>query len=298
MASCVFAATLTVSTLAVSTYSPRVEATGIPTIDIAGLIQGFIDYAQKLSDYAEQLYQTTVIGNQYVQQVIQLEQMYREYEHKLNQIMGLKGLFDDEGWKGILEELELAFPLDPFDKHWEDWTPKDRASKHYLRANTDIGKLFKRIREVEDVYKDIAEIYGDEEDEAIKEEQKILAKRHFVKSRQAVEQKFATNYFKARNQTLQVVRKKIAVARKEHATGGESQLRTIQTLALQQELQIEMSEAQNEMTLKGFELSNQDAIERKNRESFAFDMGILDRQEITERDKYSPDDSRKRSTNF
>lgn len=277
------------------TYTPKVEATGIPTVDIASLVQGLFEYAQMLSDYAEQLYQSQVVANEYMQKLAQMEQIYREYEHTLNQIKGLADYVDNQEWKDILSRIEIDFPLNPLDSHWDDWGVAILTDDGVIDVDDRIGNAYDRIRNLDEVFADIETVWSSAD---VRDQQKEDARRHFLKSREVTEQAYAVEVFKSQSKNLNEAKAEMSEYRQDLATGDESELATLQTLAMQQELQIEILKAQNDMMLKQFEMANQESIDRKTRESYAYDMQLLDKLEISQADKYEADHSRSSSANF
>lgn len=277
------------------TYTPKVEATGIPTVDIASLVQGLFEYAQMLSDYAEQLYQSQVVANEYMQKLAQMEQIYREYEHTLNQIKGLADYVDNQEWKEILSRIEIDFPLNPLDSHWDDWGVAILTDDGVIDVDDRIGNAYDRIRNLDEVFADIETVWSSAD---VRDQQKEDARRHFLKSREVTEQAYAVEVFKSQSKNLDLAKKKMVDYRIEHATKDETELSSLQTLAMQQELQIEILKTQNDLLLKQFEMANQEAIDRKARESYAYDMQLLDKLEISQATKYVADDSRTSSASF
>ena len=62
--------------------------------------------------------------------------------------------------------------------------------------------------------------------------------------------------------------------RKNIATKSESQLKTLQIMSMQNELELEYLKTQNEVLIKSLDLANQEIIERKNRKSYIHDMQL------------------------
>lgn len=276
-------------------YTPKVQAGGIPTIDIAGLIQDLMGYAQQLSDYAEQLYQSQVVANEYVQKLMQMEQIYREYEHTLNQIKGLADYVDNTEWKEILRRTDVDFPLNPLDSHWDDWSVDIYTDDGVIEVDERIGDAYDRIRNLDEVFDDIETVWDSSDTQDL---QKEKARRHFVKSREVTDQAYAVEVFKAQSQNLDEAQQKMTEYRESLAMADESELTTLQTLTLQQELQISIMKAQNDMLLKQLELSNQDSIDRKNKQSYAYDMQLREQLEKANKPKYEADDTNRSSAGF
>jgi len=276
-------------------YSPKSEATGIPTVDIAALIQNLLDYVQQLSSYAEQLYQSSVVANEYVQTLRKMEQVYLEYEHTLEQIRGIRDFVDNEEWENILSRIEIDFPLNPLDSHWDDWGVAILTDDGVIDVDDTVGSVYKRIRSLDEVYEDIETVF---ESDDVRDQQREEARRHFVKSREATEQQYAAEVFTRQSQNLSDALEDIQEDRESIAMGDESELRTLQIMAMQAELDLHYKKAQNELAIKRFEMSNQESIERKNRESYIYDMRLLDKLEVAGRDEYEADADRGSSANF
>ncbi len=277
------------------TYSPKSEATGIPTIDIAALVQKLLDYAQQLNDYAEQLYQSQVVANEYIQKLKEMEQIYTEYAHTLEQIKGIKDYVDNEEWKEILSRIDVDFPLNPLDSHWDDWDVDIYTDDGVIDVDDAVGSVYKRIRSLPDVYEDIETVFDSED---MRDQQREEARRQFVKSREATEQKYAAAVFTQESQNLGQALEKVRDYRENMAMDDEAELRTLQTLAMQQELELQYRKAQNDILIKSFEMSNQESIERKNKESYVYDMLLLDKLEVASQDPYEADEDRDYSANF
>lgn len=275
-------------------YSPKSHATGIPTVDVAALVQNLIEYSQQLSDYAEQLYQSQVVANQYVQKLMQMEQIYREYEHTLEQIKGIKDYIDNSEWEDILSQIEIDFPLNPLDSHWEDWGVDIYTEDGVIEVDEAIGNAYKRIRDLDDVYGDIETVFASED---MRDKKREEARRQFMRSREATDQKYAATVFKSEAENLEEALKELKNARENNATSDESELRTLQILAMQQELDLHYKKAQHDVLIKSFEMSNQESIQRKNKESYVYDMMLLDQLEVANQASYEATD-RGNTTNF
>lgn len=277
------------------TYSPRSEATGIPTIDIAALVQKLLDYAQQLNDYAEQLYQSQVVANEYIQKLKEMEQIYTEYEHTLEQIKGIKDYVDNEEWKEILSRIDIDFPLNPLDSHWGDWDVDIYTDDGVIDVDDAVSRVYKRIRKLDDVYEDIETVFDSED---VRDQQREEARRQFVKSREATQQKYAAEVFTKESENLAIALNELKINRENIAMDDESELRTLQMLAMQQELELHYRKAQNDVLIKSFEMSNQESIERKNKESYVYDMQLLDKLEVASQDPYEADEDRVYSAGF
>ena len=283
-------------TLSVFLMQQPARATGIPTVDIASLVQEIIAYSQQINDYTEQLYQSQVVANEYIKKVEELRQMYVEYTHLLNQMEGLRGYVDEEQWEMFSTIVDLTFPLDPFDDYWDKYdtvAPEDRDA-NVVAADAAVGAKYQRMRELDEVYADIDATFTDE---SVREREKQKALKIYQASREAVEQKYSTEKFIERDKYLNKSLREVRKTRQNSAMDDETELKTLQTIALQLELDLEYQKAQNEILLKSLELSNQEIIERKNRKSYIHDMQLQAIKKQKERGQYQPTD-RESSVNF
>jgi len=271
----------------------QAHATGIPTVDIAALIQSLLDYIQQLSAYAEDLYQSAMAGNEYVQTLLKMEQMYREYAHYLNQIEGLIDYVDGEAWDDILAALEVDIPLNPLE--WDKYDVDIYTDDGVIDVDQRITSAYNRIRELDEVYEDITAVFNEDE---IRDHQQEIARRHYLRSRETTQQEYTAETFTLEQEALERQLEITKDVRRTNAVGEESDLRTMQTLALQNELSNNYNNNRNKILLKLFEMGNQESIQRKNKESYIYDMRLLDQKEIKEVDAYTADDGRTYSATF
>ena len=110
-------------------FTPHVCNAGIPVFDYSNLFQNLLQYIQRLDDYAEQINQSDVIDEQYLQMMQDYEQTLREYQHYLRQIEGIAHYMSQEDWDRLLEVLDGYYgksplstipSLDPADSTYED----------------------------------------------------------------------------------------------------------------------------------------------------------------------------------
>tara|TARA_Y100001968_G_C19454148_1_gene770971 strand:- start:13081 stop:14001 length:921 start_codon:yes stop_codon:yes gene_type:complete len=290
--------TLVVSLLALSGFLMQqpARASGIPTVDVASLVQEIIAQAQRMDDLAEQLYQSKVVANQYVKKVEELYQMYVEYDHLLNQMEGLKGYIDEDEWDLYSKMINISFPLDPFDEYWDKPSairPESR-DENVMAADAKVGAKYQRMRELDEVYADIDATFTDE---SVREREKQKALKIYEASREAVEQKYSTERFTQQSKYLGESLETIKDRRKNIATKSESQLKTLQIMSMQNELELEYLKTQNEVLIKSLDLANQEIIERKNRKSYIHDMQLQAIKKQKEKGQYQPTD-RESSVNF
>jgi len=242
------------------------------------------------------LYQSEVAGNQYIEKLKQMEQIYREYAHTLKQIEGIKEYFDNDDWEEILSKVDIDFPLNPFDHHWNDLSVDIYTNEGVIDVDEMISNGSERIRDLNDVYENIDDLY--EPGSEMNNQEKEFARRQYLKSRSATEQEYSAEVFKAEAENLDEALQKVSDDRKNIAMDDETELRTLQMISIQKELELNMLQSQNELLLKSFELSNQESIDRKNRESYAYDMYLLDKLEVKNTPKYVPDETRDWTVNF
>lgn len=79
------------------------RASGIPTVDIAQIIQGLTSYITELSGYAEALLQTGIEEAQLAQMIQDYAQTLVEYESYLKQVRGLKDAISGEDWEQVMK---------------------------------------------------------------------------------------------------------------------------------------------------------------------------------------------------
>jgi len=87
----------------------QAECGGIPTIDIASLMEQLVRYLTEIQDYQESISQTTTMTNQYVQMLRDYQQTLREYQHFLNQIRSLKSMMDAGDWRRLLQTIKYYY---------------------------------------------------------------------------------------------------------------------------------------------------------------------------------------------
>lgn len=263
------------------------SASGIPTVDIAALVQKLISYSQQLADHAEQLYQSQVNANEYIQKLRQIEQIFIEYEHTLDQIEGIEAYVNQDEWGEILDIVYSTFPSLPLSQEWGDWSPFILEDENVAEVDATIASQHERIRELDEVYADIDEAFSSEDLRAKKKED---ARKLYYNSRKATEQKYATTVFTEQAEQLDTAFSQLKTYRKDNAVGNQSQLRTLQTMSMQAELELEYQKSQNEVLIKSLELANQEVIGRKNRQSYIYDAQLRDQLEKANRAPYEPTD--------
>ncbi len=86
----------------VGVVSERAQATGIPTVDIAAIVQSLTSYITDLQQFAELISQTGIETQQLASALQQYEQTLREYQHYVNQIRSLQSIISAEDWRGLM----------------------------------------------------------------------------------------------------------------------------------------------------------------------------------------------------
>ncbi len=277
------------------TYSPQVSAAGIPTIDVAALVQKLLEYVQQLNDFSEQLYQSKVIANEYIQTLKDMEQTYKEYEHTLEEIKGIADYIEEAEWEEILDRIDIDFPLDPFDSHWDDWGVSILTDDGVIDIDQKISRVYKRIRPINQVEQDIDTLFNDPD---VRDQKKAEARAQYKKSREVTEQKYSAAVFERHGDLLEETEMNLMQDRHEVATGDESELRSIQFLAAQQELALRYQAIQNKILVKSLEMDNQEAVERKTKESYIYDQHLLNQLETETKSSYTINPTRRRTVDF
>lgn len=259
----------------------QANATGIPTIDIASLIQSLLDYVSQLSQYAEDLYQSATLANEYYQTLLKMEQIYKEYAHYLDQIEGLMAYFDGKAWDDIVAAVKWDYPINPME--WSKYDLDVYTQDGVIDVDNLVKDMYHRIRELDDVYADLAKVY--EGKTALEEYQQKQAERQFERSRETTKQMYTAEVFNATNEALDTQLEDVKTLRDLNATGDQSDLRTMQTMAVQNELNLNYLQHQSNILTKMYEMSNQESISRKNLESYVYDQRLLDKVELYDADK-------------
>lgn len=273
----------------------QVLASGIPTVDIASLMQELVSYNQQIIDYTEQLYQSQVSANEYLQKLEQLRQIYIEYEHTLDQIEGLEAYVEQEVWESLLEFVELTFDTMPISDIWSRWDESVFDNADVAEVDARVAAQYERIRNLEPVYKDIEETFTSV---GMQDKKKAQARQHFFNSRQTTEQRYSEEVFREQASQLNQALTDVKEARETNATGDQSQLRTLQTMALQAELELEYQKHHNDILVKSLELSNQESIARKNRQSRLYDSQLREQLNQANREPYQAQEDRNWTVNF
>lgn len=94
---------LSVGLIGVGAVPETARASGIPTVDIAQIIQGLTSYITELSGYAETLVQTGIEEAQLAQMIQDYAQTLLEYESYLKQVRGLKDAISGEDWEMVMD---------------------------------------------------------------------------------------------------------------------------------------------------------------------------------------------------
>lgn len=102
------------------------QATGIPVVDVAHIVQTIAGYVQSLTEYSELLSQGVIEAAELAQMIDEYRQMLLEYQSYLNQIRQLRDVIDTATWVDILNavatidygntDIALIPELDPEDE--------------------------------------------------------------------------------------------------------------------------------------------------------------------------------------
>lgn len=268
---------------------------GVPTVDIGALVQSLVSYAQDLRDYAESVYRNAVLGNEYVQTIRKVQQMYREYDHMLNQIRGIRDAVSNEDWNAILVAAKLDFPMNPLDTYWDMNDPNLQNDDNYQRVNNDLNARFDRMTDVSESGDIIDNLYRDEE---------LTSREHrdldvtFEFSKGYEEKKLVLDYLESEQTNIDAMFETLKRVRRENATGDESQLRTLQVIALQQELQLKMLNLQNKTARQNYKESNNQYLLKKQKQAYQVERKLKNKNREFTGSGYRADPNRYRSVNF
>ena len=106
------------------------RATGIPTVDVAAIVQGLTSYIQDLTFYQEALIQTGLENSQLASLLAQYAQKLQEYKQYLHQVQSLQAFISAPDWAALMKivvkspygqqalaKIPLLKPTDPgYDK--------------------------------------------------------------------------------------------------------------------------------------------------------------------------------------
>lgn len=81
------------------------HAGGIPTIDIAAIMQKLISYLTQLMEYSEAISNVSENAKQYAQMIRDYQQKLREYQHFLNQIASIRHMISNQDWQRLMQIL-------------------------------------------------------------------------------------------------------------------------------------------------------------------------------------------------
>lgn len=104
------------------------HAGGIPTIDIAGLMQKMISYLTQLMEYSEEISNTASNAQQYAQMIKDYQQKLREYQHYLNQLQSIRHMISNQDWAILMGTIRnyygrskrsVVYTMDPDSKTYE-----------------------------------------------------------------------------------------------------------------------------------------------------------------------------------
>lgn len=120
------------------------HGSGIPTVDIAAIMQQLTSYLQQIKEYSEIVELKSVSDSQYFQMIKEYQQVLREYNHYLNQLKGIQHMIDAKDWKMIVKTIKsyygkskrsLILTMNPDDSDYEE--NMDRILKNYGHVPRD-----------------------------------------------------------------------------------------------------------------------------------------------------------------
>lgn len=110
-------------------YSPKVEAGGIPVIDVSNLFQTIQQYLQQIKEYQEALAQTALQGSQLAQLYTDYQQVLTEYQTLMRQVESIRGYLSQDALDILNQEINRAYErvgisviptIDPQDPSYND----------------------------------------------------------------------------------------------------------------------------------------------------------------------------------
>lgn len=280
--------------------SSQSHATGIPMVDVANLVQNIMDYAQQLKSYSEDMYQSQVVANEYVQTLKDWEQTLVEWDAQLEQMKGISDAVDNGEWSKLIGNVELGYPLNPLDPYWENWDYDKLTDDGLTDIEEDIKKFKISNRNMADLYADIDAIYEDESNEM-----KLLQLYNAESKRQWVNDLSQHVYYhekvaKPRLSNVQELNQSVRSIRESQATGDQTQLKTLQVIALQNEALNNAVTALLEIQTEENEFTNSEMFDRKVSEQREYSYRIKRMQEAKSAGAYVPKtgDNAHRSATF
>lgn len=225
--------------------SSNASASGIPTVDVAAIAQAVTNYMNELEQYAEQLSQGVTQQEELMQAVEQYEQMLTEYEHMLTQMEKLEEVLtprEMEEIYGIYEKVVSSFPSelpDYTDPEWE-------------AVNERVGNVFHRGNDLETMEDEIGDVPFSADAQA-----EVLARNRATYNQTQMvtaQHKFVDDMSASLEENME---RQSLVAEKRRQLGNEDHLKTLQLLANQNELVLEVLSQQTAIDNADLKFSNQ-----------------------------------------
>lgn len=243
------------------------NATGIPTIDIAALVQNLVSYATQLNDYSEMMTQTGLNIDQVNQLVTQYEQTMTEYEHTLNQIAGLKNKMKAKDYLALLQMIDFKISSNPQGPDFDVGIFDDEG---YHDIDEKLKGVYYRTRDLGSMVGDVIKSGVDGDSKKIVE---TRANQAFLKSKMITGQTYSVQQFNEQINDLKANALEAEATRQALATDDESELQTLQFIAFQNSLMIDNMQKQQEIAVSQMSYSNQ-----MESEYFAKQAAYVDRQ--------------------
>jgi len=238
---------------AVLIYSLSVNgnATGIPTVDIAALVQNLVSYATQLNDYSEMMTQTTLNIEQVNQLVADYEQTMVEYESTLNQIAGLKNKLKAKDYLALLQMIDFKITHNPQGPDFDVGIFDDSG---YHDIDEKLKGVYARTRGIGDMVGDVMKggVTG-----SSKKIIETRANQAFLKSKMITGQTYSVEQFNEQINDLKANALEAEATRQAIATGDESELQTLQFIAFQNSLVLDNMQKQSEIAVTQMSYSNQ-----------------------------------------
>lgn len=240
---------------------------GIPTVDIAALVQNLIGYATQLNEYSEQLTQTALNIDQVEQLVSQYEQTMIEYNHTLNAIAGLKNVMKTKDYLKLLQMIDFKISSNP---QGPDFDIGIFDEDGYHDIDEQLKGVYARTRDIGDMVKDVMK--GDLKGSS-KDLMETRMNQAYLKSKMITGQSYTVQQLSEQINDLKTSAIEAEATRQAIATEDENELTTLQFMALQNSMIIDNMQKQHEISVSQLSYANQ-----MESEYFAKQARYVDRQ--------------------
>lgn len=218
------------------------HASGIPTIDVANLVQQLTQYMQMMKEYDEILQQTGLSQDQLMNALQQYQQMMQEYEHLLRQAERLKSRMDKKQWARFWKEANQAYQHRPFEG-------VDMRAASFGLIKKGVDEADSRYGHVDDQHtmqQQANDVIGYVPD---------TLNRSYQRTNMGVQQRVLLSQYQQENADS---RRRIQATDSSRLTlGDESELATLQLLVEQNQILIGQMAQLNEMQAARFDSLNQ-----------------------------------------